>query len=163
LLLSSASIQLEAQPSISLGEVAAQPLREAPLKLRLSGLEGNQFVRLRLRIQFPARQLDFDRVKIEESDTNLSVTTHMETEVRDSEDVSTLSLEVNAPESIPSGELLELVLRTTDEIYEAESLAIKIIEASLTGTSGEQVTDLTLNDGKVMISIPIFSCFFYMH
>ena len=74
-----------------------------------------------------------------------------------------LLLEVDSLESLSEGELVQLIFEATDEIYENEELVIKIVEAALRTASGEQVEDLNLEDGKVMISIPMFSCFFYMH
>ena len=77
--------------------------------------------------------------------------------------MATLLLEVDSVETLPEGELLQLIFEATDEIYENEELVIKIVEAALRTASGEQVEGLYLEDGRVTISIPMFSCFFYMH
>jgi hypothetical protein len=87
----------------------------------------------------------------------------VETDGQDPEQAAILLLEVDSLEALAEGELLQLIFEATDEIYENEELVIKIVEASLRTAGGEQVEELNLEDGKVIISIPMFSCFFYMH
>jgi len=151
------------KPTISLGDALVHPLEETSLPLQLSGLEGEAVVSLRLKIQFSAVPLRFVRVERDDSKNSLSVHTDLGTDPQDSEQMATLLLEVDSVETLPEGELLQLIFEATDEIYENEELVIKIVEAALRTASGEQVEDLNLEDGKVMISIPMFSCFFYMH
>ena len=151
------------KPTISLGEALVHPLEETSLPLQLSGLEGEAVVSLRLKIQFSAVPLRFVRVERDESKHGLSVHTDLDADPQDSEQMATLSLEVDSVETLPEGELLQLIFEATDEIYENEELVIKIVEAALRTASGEQVRELNLEDGKVTISIPLFSCFFYMH
>jgi hypothetical protein len=149
--------------TISLGEALVHPLEETRLPLQLSGVEGKTLVRLEMKIQFPAVPLRFARVKIDESKSSLSVQTNVETDGQDPEQAAILLLEVDSVEALSDGELLQLIFEATDEIYESEERVIKIVEASLATANGEQVGELNLNNGKVMISIPMFSCFFYMH
>ena len=151
------------KPTISLGDASVHPLEETSLPLQLSGLEGEAIVYLRLKIQFSAVPLRFVRVERDESKNSLSVHTDLGTDAQDTEQMATLLLEVDSVESLPGGELLQLIFEATDEIYENEEMVIKIVEAALRTASGEQVEGLTLVDGKVTISIPLFSCFFYMH
>ena len=166
-------------PTISLGDALVHPLEETSLPLQLSGLEGETIVSLRLKIQFSAVPLRFVRVERDESKNGLSVHADLETESQESETplesrtrvsnaaierkTATLLLEVDSVESLPEGELLQLIFEATDEIYENEELVIKIVEAVLRTASGMQVAGLYLENGKVTISIPLFSCFFYMH
>ena len=167
------------KPKISLGDALVHPLEEVSLPLQLSGLAGEAIVSLRLKIQFSAVPLRFVRVERDESKNGLFVHANLETESQDSETplesrtrvsntlierkMATLLLEVDSVESLPEGELLQLIFEATDEIYENEELVIKIVEAALRTASGEQVEGLYLEDGTVAISIPLFSCFFYMH
>ncbi len=167
------------KPTISLGDALVHPLEETSLPLQLSGLEGEAIVSLRLKIQFSSVPLRFVRVERDESKNGLFVHANLETESQDSETplesttrvsntlierkTATLLLEVDSVESLPEGELLQLIFEATDEIYENEELVIKIVEAALRTASGEQVEGLYLEDGTVAISIPLFSCFFYMH
>jgi len=158
-----ASGQSLEKPTVSLGEALVHPLEETSLPLQLSGLEGEAVVSLRLKIQFSAVPLRFVRVERDNSRNSFPVHTDLETDPQDPEQMATLMLEVDSVETLPEGELLQLIFEATDEIYENEELVIKIVEAALRTASGEQVEDLNLEDGKVMISIPMFSCFFYMH
>ena len=151
------------KPTISLGNALVHPLEETSLPLQLSGLEGEAIVSLRLKIQFSAVPLRFVRVERDESKNSLSVHTDLGTDAQDTEQMATLLLEVDSVETLPEGELLQLIFEATDEIYENEELVIKIVEAALRTASGEQVEGLYLEDGRVTISIPMFSCFFYMH
>ena len=151
------------KPTISLGDALVHPLEETSLPLQLSGLEGEAIVSLSLKIQFSAVPLRFVRVERDESKNSLSVHTDLGTDAQDTEQMATLLLEVDSVESLPEGELLQLIFEATDEIYENEELVIKIVEAALRTASGEQVEGLYLEDGRVTISIPLFSCFFYMH
>ncbi len=151
------------KPTISLGDALVHPLEETSLPVQLSGLEGEAVVSLRLKIQFSAVPLRFVRVERDNSRNSFPVHTDLETDSQDPEQMATLMLEVDSVETLPEGELLQLIFEATDEIYENEELVIKIVEAALRTASGEQVEDLNLEDGKVMISIPMFSCFFYMH
>jgi len=102
-------------------------------------------------------------VERDESKNSLSVHTDLETDPQNPEQMATLLLEVDSVETLPEGELLQLIFEATDEIFESQERVLKIIEASLATASGEQVRELNLEDGKVTISIPMFSCFFYMH
>ena len=151
------------KPTISLGDALVHPLEETRLSLQLSGVEGKAIVHLELRIQFSAVPLRFVRVERDEAKDSLSVHTELETDPQDQGQKATLLLEVDSLESLSEGELLQLIFEATDEIYENEVLVIKIVEASLRTAGGEQVEELNLEDGKVIISIPLFSCFFYMH
>ncbi|MEE8463047.1 MAG: hypothetical protein V3S50_13090 [Acidobacteriota bacterium] len=151
------------KPTLSLGEALVHPLEETRLSLQLSGVEGKAIVHLELRIQFSAVPLRFVRVERDEAKNSLSVHTKLETDPQDQGQQATLLLEVDSLESLSEGELLQLIFEATDEIYENEVLVIKIVEASLRTAGGEQVEGLNLEDGKVIISIPLFSCFFYMH
>lgn len=151
------------KPTISLGDALVHPLEETSLPLQLSGLEGEAIVSLRLKIQFSAVPLRFVRVERDESKNGLSVHAELEADPQDPEQMATLMLEVSSVETLPEGELLQLIFEATDEIYENEELVIKIVEAALRTASGEQVEGLYLEDGRVTISIPMFSCFFYMH
>jgi len=151
------------KPTISLGDVLVHPLEETRLPIQLSGLEGEAIVHLELKIQFSAVPLRFGRVERDESQNSLSVHTDLESDSQDPERMATLLLEVDSVEPLPEGELLQLIFEATDEIFENEELVIKIVEASLRTANGEQVEELNLEDGKVTISIPLFSCFFYMH
>ncbi len=156
------------KPTISLGQALVLPLEEVSLPVQLSGLEGEALVHFRLKIQFSAVPLNFVRVEIDNSRSTLSIATNLESERQDADTqeedkIATLLLEATSTEPISEGELLELIFEATDEIYENEELVIKILEASLTRADGEQVQELELEDGKVMISIPLFSCLFYMH
>ena len=151
------------KPTISLGDASVHPLEETSLPLQLSGLEGEAIVSLRLKIQFSAVPLRFVRVERDESRNSFSVHTDLEADPQDPEQMATLMLEVSSVETLPEGELLQLIFEATDEIYENEELVIKIVEAALRTASGEQVEGLYLEDGRVTISIPMFSCFFYMH
>ena len=151
------------KPTISLGDALVHPLEETSLPLQLSGLEGEAIVSLRLKIQFSAVPLRFVRVERDESKNSLSVHTDLGTDAQDTKQMATLLLEVDSVESLPEGELLRLIFEATDEIYENEELVIKIVEAALRTASGEEIRELNLEDGRVTISIPMFSCFFYMH
>ena len=178
------------KPTISLGDALVHPLEETSLPLQLSGLEGESVVHLRLKIQFSAVTLRFVRVERDESESTLSVHTSLETETQasdsqlesdtpdsgsqllneiqgfasqDEKKMATLLLEVDSVEPLSEGELLQLIFEATDEIYENEELVLNIMEASLATASGGEVEELNLEDGKVRISIPLFSCFFYMH
>ncbi len=155
--------QSHEKPTISLGEALVHPLEETRLPLQLSGVEGKAIVHLELRIQFSAVPLRFARVERDESQKSLSVHTDLESDSQDPERMATLLLEVDSLESLSEGELLQLIFEATDEIFENEELIIKIVEASLRTASGDQVEELNLEDGKITISIPLFSCFFYMH
>ena len=151
------------KPTISLGDALVHPLEETRLPLQLSGVEEEAIVHLELKIQFPAVPLRFVRVERDDSKSGLSVHTSLESDAQDPEPMATLLLEVDSVESLPEGELLQLIFEATDEIYENEERIIKIVEASLRTADGEQIEELNLNNGKVMIIIPLFSCFFYMH
>ncbi len=150
-------------PTISLGDALVHPLEETSLPLQLSGLEGETIVSLRLEIQFSAVPLRFVRVERDESKNGLSVHAELEPDSQDPEQMATLMLEVSSVETLPEGELLQLIFEATDEIYENEELVIKIVEAALRTASGEEIRELNLEDGRITISIPMFSCFFYMH
>ena len=126
-------------------------------------MEGETIVSLRLEIQFSAVPLRFVRVERDESKNGLSVHTDLGTDAQDPEQMATLMLEVSSVETLPEGELLQLIFEATDEIYENEELVIKIVAAALRTASGEQIRELNLEDGRITISIPLFSCFFYMH
>ncbi len=158
-----ASGQSPEKATISLGDALVHPLEETRLPLQLSGLEEEAIVHLELKIQFPAVPLRFARVERDQSKNSLSVHTDLETDAQDPERIATLLLELDSIESLSEGELLKLIFEATDEIYENEELVIQIVEASLRTANGEQVQELNLEDGKVTISIPLFSCFFYMH
>ncbi len=158
-----ASGQILEQPTISLGDALVHPLEETSLPVQLSGVEGEAVLHLELKIQFPAVPLRFVRVERDDSKSGLSVHTSLESDAQDPEPMATLLLEVDSVESLPEGELLQLIFEATDEIYENEERIIKIVEASLRTADGEQIEGLNLNNGKVMIIIPLFSCFFYMH
>ena len=163
ILSTSASGQSLEKPTISLGDALVHPLEETRLPLQLSGLEGEAIVHLRLKIQFSAVPLRFVRVERDESKNSLSVHTDVETDPQDPEQRTTLSLEVDSIEPQSEGPLLELIFEATDEIYENQERVLRIIEASLATAGGKEVEEFDLQDGKVMISIPLFSCFFYMH
>jgi hypothetical protein len=151
------------KPTLSLGDALVHPLEETRLPLQLSGVGGKAIVHLELKIRFPAVPLRFARVERDESKDSLSVHTDLETDAQDPEQMAILLLELDSLESLAEGELLHLIFEATDEIYENEELVIRIVEASLRTAGGEQVEGLNLEDGKVIISIPLFSCFFYMH
>ncbi len=158
-----ASGQILEQPTISLGDALVHPLEETSLPVQLSGVEGEAVVHLELKIQFPAVPLRFVRVERDGSKNSLSVHTDLESDTQDPEPMATLLLEVDSVEPLSGGELLELIFEATDEIYESEERIIKIVEASLRKADGEQIEELKLEDARVTISIPMFSCFFYMH
>ncbi len=149
--------------TISLGEALVHPLEETRLPLKLSGLEGEAIVHLELKIQFSAVPLRFARVERDDSRNSLVVHTDLERDAQDPEHRAILLLELDSVEPLSEGDLLQLIFEATDEIFENEELVIKIVEASLRTAGGEQVEELNLEDGKVIISIPLFSCFFYMH
>jgi len=163
LLSTSASGQSPEKATISLGEALVHPLEETRLPLRLSGLGENAIAHLELKIQFSAVPLRFVRVERDLSKNSFSVHTDLETDAQDQGQRAILWLAVDSLESLAEGELLKLIFEATDEIYENEELVIKIVEASLRTVNGERVEKLNLEDGKVTISIPLFSCFFYMH
>ncbi len=163
LISTSDSGQSPEKATISLGDALVHPLEETRLPLRLSGLEGEAIVHLKLKIQFSAVPLRFARVERDPSKNSFSVHTDLETDAQDPDQMAILLLEVDSLESLAEGELLKLIFEATDEIYENEELVIKIVEASLRTANGEQVEGLNLEDGKVTISIPMFACFFYMH
>ena len=158
-----ASGQSPEKATISLGEALVHPLEETRLPLQLSGLGENAIVHLELTIEFSAVPLRFVRVERDPSENSFSVHTDLERDAQNPEQMAILLLGVDSLESLAEGELLQLIFEATDEIYENEELVIKIIEASLRTAGGEQVEGLNLEDGKVTISIPLFSCFFYMH
>ena len=156
------------KPTISLGQALVHPLEEVSLPVQLSGLEGEAILHLRLKIEFSAVPLNFVRVEIGASKSALSIDTNLESEgqvsdPQEEDKIATLLLEADSIEPLPAGKLLELIFEATDQIFESEELVIKIAEASLTTADGEQVQELELEDGTVMISIPLFSCLFYMH
>ena len=151
------------KPTISLGDALVHPLEETSLPLQLSGLERETIVSLRLEIQFSAVPLRFVRVERDESKNGLSVHAELEADPQDPEQMATLMLEVSSVETLPEGELLQLIFEATDEIYENQERVLKIVEASLATASGEEIRELNLEDGRITISIPMFSCFFYMH
>jgi hypothetical protein len=151
------------KPTISLGDALVHPLEETSLPLQLSGLERETIVSLRLEIQFSAVPLRFVRVERDESKNGLSVHAELEADPQDPEQMATLMLEVSSVETLPEGELLQLIFEATDEIYENQERVLKIVEASLATASGEEIREFNLEDGRITISIPMFSCFFYMH
>ncbi len=167
------------KPRISLGQALVHPLEEVSLPVQLSGLEGEDIFHFRLTIQFSAVPLKFVRVEIDDSESTLYIDTNLESDRQDSdtqleseiqdpdtqkeEKTATLLLQADFSEPLSAGELLELIFEATDEIFESEELVIKIVEASLTTADGEQVPELELEDGTVMISVPFFACLFYMH
>jgi hypothetical protein len=151
------------KPTLSLGDALVHPLEETRLPLQLSGVGENAIVHLELTIQFSAVPLRFVRVERDPSKDSFSVHTDLETDAQDPEQMAILWLELDSLEFLAEGELLHLIFEATDEIYENEELVIRILEASLRTAGGEQVEELNLEDGKVVISIPLFSCFFYMH
>jgi hypothetical protein len=151
------------KPTIALGDALVHPLEETRLPVQLSGLEGETIVHLELKIQFPAVPLRFVRVERDESKNSLTVHTDLESGLQGEEPMATLLLELDSVEPLSGGPLLELVFEATDQIYESQERMLKIIEASLATASGGEVEELNLEDGKVTISIPLFSCFFYMH
>lgn len=157
------SAQSPEKPTLSLGEALVHPLEETRLPLQLSGVEGKAIVHLELKIRFPAVPLRFARVERDPSKDSLSVHTDVERDAQDPEQMAILLLELDSLEFLAEGELLHLIFEATDEIYENEELVIRIVAASLRTAGGEQVEGLNLEDGKVIISIPLFSCFFYMH
>ena len=77
--------------------------------------------------------------------------------------MSVLSIEVESTDPIGTGSPVEMVFDPSDEIFENQFFLVSILEASLGTASGEEIEDLDLKDGNVVVVIPLFSCFFYMH
>ena len=129
------------KPTLSLGEALVHPLEETQLSLQLSGVEGEAFVHLELKIQFSAVPLRFVRVETDPSKDSLSVHTDLETDDQNPEQMAILFLELDSLEALAEGELLHLIFEATDEIYENEETVIRIVEASLRTAGGSRSRD----------------------
>ena len=158
------SVSLPAQgtgkPSIGVADVAADTAHQIVVPIEVSNLE--DVVRMEFKIQFPSNVLDFLEVRSPMSQDGLVAHAHLEAD-GESGNVSVLSIEVESTEPIGTGSPVEMVFDPSDEIFENQFFFVSILEASLGTAGGEEIEDLDTKDGNVVVIIPLFSCFFFMH
>ncbi len=158
------SVSLLAQetgkPSIGVADVSADTAHPVVVPIEVSNLE--DVVRLELKIQFPSNVLDFLEVRSPGSRDGLVVHANLEA-AGESGNVSVLSIEVESTEPIGTGSPVEMVFDPSDEIFENQFFLVSILEATLGTAGGKKIEDLDTRDGNVVVVIPLFSCFFYMH
>ena len=152
--------QGKGKPSIGVADVAADTAHPIVVPIEVSNLE--DVVRLEFKIQFPSNVLEFLEVRSPSSQEGLVAHAKLEADGEPG-NVSVLSIEVESTDPIGTGSPVEMVFDPSDEIFENQFFLVSILEASLGTASGEEIEDLDLKDGNVVVVIPLFSCFFYMH
>ena len=152
--------QGKGKPSIGVADVSADTAHPIVVPIEVSNLE--DVVRLEFKIQFPSNVLDFLEVRSPMSQDGLVAHAHLEAD-GESGNVSVLSIEVESTEPIGTGSPVEMVFGPSDEIFENQFFFVSILEASLGTAGGEEIEDLDTKDGNVVVIIPLFSCFFFMH
>ena len=117
---------------------------------------------MEFKIQFPSNVLDFLEVRSPMSQDGLVAQASLEA-AGGPGNISVLSIEVDSTAPIGTGTAVEMIFDPSNEIFENQFFLVSILEASLGTANGEEVEDLDLKDGNVVVVIPLFSCFFYMH
>ena len=158
------SVPLSAQgsdkPSIAVADVSGDITHEVVIPIEVSGLE--RAVRMALRAGFPSSSITFLEVRSPMSENGPVAVANLESAAAEG-NMSVLSIEVNSTQPIGSGTPVEMVFDPSDEIFENQNFFVSILEASLETAGGEEIQDVESKDGNVIIVIPLFSCFFYMH
>ena len=148
------------KPVVSVADVSGDIAHEVVVPIQVSGLE--DVSRMILKVGFPSNVLNFVEVRSPMSEQGTVVSADLETDGAQG-NMSILSIEVDSTQPIGSGTPVEMVFDPSDEIFENQDFFVSILEASLGTTGGGRIEDLDLKDGNVIIVIPLFSCFFYMH
>ena len=148
------------KPTISVADVSGDVTHEVVVPIEVSGLEG--VVRMALKVGFPSNVLSFLEVRSPLSGNGPVAQASLET-AGGQGNVSVLSIEVESTQPIGSGTLVEMVFDPSDEIFENQNFLVSILEASLETAGGEEIQEVDSKDGNVIVVIPLFSCFFYMH
>jgi hypothetical protein len=148
------------KPSISVADVSGDVTHKVVIPVEVSGLE--DVLRMALKVGFPSNVLRFVEVRSPMSEQGTVARADLETAGVQG-NMSVLSIEVDSTQPIGSGVPVEIVFDPSDEIFENQDFYVSILKASLGTAAGERIEDLDLKDGNVIIVIPLFSCFFYMH
>jgi hypothetical protein len=147
-----------ATPRIVLEDATAFAGESAILPVRIA--EGPPVIQFRLKLSYP-RELAFVEVRRGKAVPKLRLTTTPGQESEGSD--ATLLVEAVSPEALPPGRVLDLVFQTNKETFEAKDLTITVAEARLLAADGTAVENAAARSGRVTVSVPLFSCFFYMH
>jgi hypothetical protein len=152
--------QGDQRPLVEVADVSGDIAHEVVVPIEVSGLE--DVVRMELKIQFPSNVLNFSEVRSPMSEQGPVATARVETAGAQG-NMSVLSIEVNSTQPIGPGAPVEVVFDPSDEIFENQNFFVSILEVSLGTATGEEIQDVESKDGNVVVIIPLFSCFFYMH
>ena len=148
------------KPLIAVADVSGDITHEVVIPIEVSGLEG--VVGMELKVQFPSSSINFLEVRSPMSENGPVAVASLEAGGAPG-NMSVLSIEVNSTQPIGSGTPVKMVFDPSDEIFENQNFFVSILEASVKTAGGEEIQDVETKDGNVVIVIPLFSCFFYMH
>ena len=150
------------KPRISLHDVSAVVGEQVIVHLEVSGLEEEEVVHLKVKVQFPGDILNFVEAQAAVPNSELNVEASLESDGSGA-NPATLSIETDSSQAISPGEVMKLVFEISDQMFENQNFVMSILEASLETVGGEELQELERYDGNVSIVIPLFTCFFYMH
>jgi hypothetical protein len=76
---------------------------------------------------------------------------------------SVLRLRATSETELAGGRVLDLVFQTSKETYSSEDFEVALADVVLDSFSGGTVERPGTKNGHVIVKVPLFSCFLYMH
>ncbi len=150
-----------AGPTLTLTAPIAAPGERAVVMVRLDGTNG-PVQSLTMEVEFPTEKLAFVEAR-PAFHQDFTVEPKL-TPGKDPKGKSRLLVTATSVKPIEPGDAVELVFEVAKTVYTNQDAALTGVSSSLK-TAGGQVEPVTLQDGKVTISVAalVFGCFFYMH
>jgi hypothetical protein len=151
------------KPVISVQDVMGNVEEQVVIPIELDGLGDQDVLRIELQVQIPTDILDFVEVRSRLSGDGLKVEASLETSGGDQSKVAHLTIQIDSTQPLVPGTPVEMVFDPSEKIFENMEFYLGIVEVSLETAEGEKIQNVEVKDGKVVIIIPTFACFFYMH
>ena len=148
---------------ISVQDVVGHVEQQVVIPIKVSGVEDQEVLKMKLQVLIPTDILKFVEVRSPGSAEGLKLNASLEPAGGGQSNMANLSIEMDSTQPLVSGTPLEMVFDPSEEIFENQSFFVSIMEASLETADGEEIQEVDFRDGNVIVAIPLFSCFFYMH
>ncbi|MEE2821559.1 MAG: hypothetical protein VYA53_01105 [Acidobacteriota bacterium] len=151
-------------PIISVRDTVGEAGRAVAIPIEVDGLEDQDVRHMRLKVQFPLTVMSFAEIRspvVETEGLILNAVVESLSEVQGS--IGTVSIELDSPQAIVEGTLLEIIFDSSEEMSESQDFLVSIVEASLENANGENIQNVEVKAGNVIVALPMFACFFYMH
>lgn len=150
-------------PMISVQDVVGNIDQPVVIPIEVSGLGDKDVLKIELQVQIPTDILNFLEVRSPGWPEGLTLKASLEPAGGGQSNRANLSIQIDSTRPLVAGTLVEMAFDPSEKIVENMEGVLSIVEASLETADGEKIQSVEVKDGNVLITIPIFSCFFYMH